>query len=193
MSDAKVPILHIMSPTLSPWAVLLHIWLSGTSLYCCLTPRKPAKNPDTCFDQVLLKQIAASGRHPPAESPSGRVYLSKDSVGRSTPYLLCVHCTGGDLVSVNLGAVCSQTPPAPSSSPCDFEQCCYDKRGDACKKGRWARGRRLRLASAVIQDKQIRGQVLRDNEQMPTGSSQHQAAGPNEKPTCWELGAGSSS
>ena len=69
--------------------------------------------------------------------------------------------------------------------------------------GRWgqgslARGSWPRLASEELYEIKnslliITGRGLRDNEQMPTGSSYYQAAGPNEKPTCLELGGGFSS
>lgn len=69
---------------------------------------------------------------------------------------------------------------------------------DASEQGSLARGSWSRLASKESHQIKnplliIRGRGLRDNEQMPTGSSYYQAAGPNEKPTCLESGGGFSS
>ena len=69
---------------------------------------------------------------------------------------------------------------------------------DASEQGSLARGSWPRLASEESHQIKnplliIRGRGLRDNEQMPTGSSYYQAAGPNEKPTCLESGGGFSS
>lgn len=69
---------------------------------------------------------------------------------------------------------------------------------DASEQGSLARGSWPRLASKESHQIKnplliIRGRGLRDNEQMPTGSSYYQAAGPNEKPTCLESGGGFSS
>ena len=69
---------------------------------------------------------------------------------------------------------------------------------DASEQGSLARGSWPRLASEESYEIKnslliITGRGLRDNEQMPTGSSYYQAAGPNEKPTCLELGGGFSS
>lgn len=94
----------------------------------------------------------------------------------------CAGCTGSDLVD-----------PAPSSRPRDLEQWLLRPTGRCLQARQPGQGQVSQAYCCSPSRYTIGGRGLRANEQMPTGSSHHPAAGPNEKPTCPESGAGFSS
>ena len=145
--------------------------------------RKPTKNPDCMFSLNVAQMITTFGRPwRAAESPQ-----------------LGTLPTGGVTCSVftALEVTVSMNPEECIPKCCQLQTVSPWFR-DVSEQGSLARGSWPRLASEESHQINnplliIRGWGLRDNEQMPTGSSCSQAAGPNEKPTCLESGSGLSS
>ena len=99
-------------------------------------------------------------------------------------------CLRGKVVSLNPAEAGLLVLPAPSSCPGNLPEMAAETCEERGAK-QLAKARCLRLACAVRQA--VRWWAMRNNEQMPTGCSGHQAAGSNAKPTCQELEGGVSS